>query len=292
MLVLSIDYNNLAMRNLFTKNIDLNTESPDFPLWRYVVFNKIYKLLYKFPNVDEVVIAVDDKNSWRKSYFPRYKESRKKQRKKTDVDWGIIYDVMDGFMKDLKHYMPFKVLKIKNSEADDIIGIICKHINADHIVYSNDEDFSQLISNRVKVWKPKEGYRKKISIENFIVKKCLTGQSKDDIFNIKTPNDWGLTEETQGKRKPGFGVKSAEKVMAGDYKKWLEDNDLCDNFHRNRVLMDFDYIPDTIKKRILQGYDNASFPPPKNMYEFFKKHNMRGFLDEFSKVENKLLKLY
>lgn len=118
------------------------------------------------------------------------------------------------------------------------------------------------------------------------------GQSKDDIFNVKTPNDWGHTKESEGKRKPGFGPKSVEKVMKGDYKEWLKENKLEENFHRNKVLMDFRYIPKTLKSRVLKVYDEYIFPPPGNIYQFFKKHGMRKFLDDFTNVENKLMELY
>jgi len=290
---LLIDYNNLCFRNLFTKDISLNTPVPDFTLWRYKTYNAIYQNLLKMSDVNEVVIAADDKNSWRKSYFPRYKESRKTQRDKSTIEWDIVYDMLDDLLKDLRHYMPFKTIKVNGAEADDVIAIICKNINSDCIISSGDEDFLQLISKRAKVWNPsKNEYIENVNKEHFIVERCLTGQKKDDIFNIKTSDDWGLTEETKDKRKPGFGKKSAETVMKGDYVRWLKDMNLLGRFHRNRVLIDFDYIPNTIIKRVMKAYNNISFPPPQNIYQFFKKHNMRGFLDDFTQTERRLLTLY
>jgi hypothetical protein len=128
--------------------------------------------------------------------------------------------------------------------------------------------------------------------ELFLTTKFLTGQSKDDIFNVKTPNNWGKTPETQGKRKPGLGAKTAEKIILEGVDKWLEDNNLEGNFKRNKVLIDFRLIPNTIKDRVLDAYYDYNFPPPKNIYPFFKKYGMRGFIEDFDYVESRLVKLY
>lgn len=296
------DFNNLVFRNFFIKEVGLNS-NPDYMLWRYNVYNSIYQSLWNIKNVTEVIIAIDDRNSWRKSYFPRYKESRKKQRdKKIDVDWPKLFEEINKLSSDLKHYMPFKVIKIRSSEADDIIAIISKYSKNKCVIISNDEDYLQLCSGRIKVYNPsKKKYFQNVDTKRFILEKMMTGQSKDDIFNIITPDDWGLTEETKGKRKPGFGKKSFEKVLKSGINKWLDAPyknkiygkvDLRKNFKRNKVLMDFDMIPNTLINRILDAYENINFPPPSNIYQFFKIFNMRGFLSDFTVVENKLLKLY
>ena len=77
MKLLCCDYNNLCFRMLFIKDVMVNSKSPNYALWRYKVFEGIFNLLNKFKSVDEIVIAVDDRKSWRKSYSSRYKESRK-----------------------------------------------------------------------------------------------------------------------------------------------------------------------------------------------------------------------
>jgi len=289
-----VDFNNLLFRSFFVKEIGAHTTNPDYNLWRFMVYDAVYQLFIKIGNISEVIIAVDDINSWRKSYFPRYKESRKKQRDKSeDVNWDELFKNINDLVNELKHYMPFKVLRVPSAEADDIIAVLVSDYEGSYVISSNDEDFLQLSSESVKIWNPsKRLYIECTNTKNFIIEKCLTGQSKDDIFNIKTPSDWGQTAETIGKRKPGFGPKSAAKVMLGDYKKWLKDNNLEENFKRNRVLMDFDYIPETMRKRIRNMYENYSFPPPSNIYEFFKKYNFRSYLEDFTNVERRLMGLY
>lgn len=288
-----IDFNNLAFRYFFLKEVAVYTPKPNFDVWRYMVCEVIHKWMYLEKGINEVVIAVDDRNPWRKSYFSRYKESRKKKRDKTDVDFKLLYGAIDKLAADLKHFMPYKVLKVRGAEADDIIAILAMENRGQSIVISNDEDYLQLCSDYVRVWNPKnKKYSQCDDTELFIVRKSLMGQAKDDIFNVITPNDWGQTPETMGKRKPGFGPKSCDKVINEGYKEWLEKKDLQDNFKRNRILMDFGYIPQSMRNRIMTSYKRANFPPPQNIHKFFKQYNMRGFLDDFTNIERKLMELY
>jgi 5'-3' exonuclease len=278
---------------------------PDFKLWRFLVYESLWACIKKF-QLSEVVLAVDDKVSWRRSYFPRYKESRKKHRNKSDVDFQVVFSVINKFIRELKHTMPFKIIKVRSGEADDVIGTLAFELD-NSIVSSNDEDFLQLVSDNVKVWNPSNQEFSKFPVnindkkdpvmantpQEFLNYKILIGQSKDDIFNIKTPNDWGLTESTQGKRKPGFGPKTAKKVVeSGDIDAWVSSNNLEDNWHRNEVLIDFRKIPNTIKNRVIDAYNDNTFPPADNIYKFFKEFQMKYFLENFDYVEQKLMRLY
>jgi hypothetical protein len=154
-----------------------------------------------------------------------------------------------------------------------------------------------------KIYNPhKKEYVKCENVEEFIVKKCLMGQSKDDIFNVKTPNDWGQTDMSKGKRKQPLGIKTAEKIINEGYENWLEQNFKCkdyenpinlkENFHRNRVLIDWNYIPKTLQNRVIEKYIQYNFPPPRNIYQFFKKFQFRKYMENFTNVEKRLMELY
>ena len=300
--VVLFDFNNLVFRNFFINEVDPHSEKPDFMLWRHNIFNTIYQALWKEKNIVEVVIAVDDKNSWRKSYFPRYKESRKKQRDKSDVNWELMFKNVDKLVSDLKHYMPFKIVKTRSAEADDVIAIIALNIEKIAVIISNDEDYLQLSSDRIQLYNPqKKKYVECNDTKAFLLEKIMTGQKKDDIFNIITPDDWGKTKETEGKNKPGFGPAALKKVLAEGLNVWMEKKqinkiygeiDVKSNYKRNQILIDFNKIPRTIINRILDQYDNYNFPPPSNMFQFFSKYKMRYFLENFTQVEQKLMELY
>lgn len=305
--VLLVDFNNLLFRTLYVREVYIQSEIPDFQLWRFLVYDSIYSCIKRF-RISEVVLAVDDKVSWRRSYFPRYKESRKKQRDKSDVDFKIVFSVINKFIRELKHSMPFKIIKVRSAEADDVIGILALEFG-NCIVSSNDEDFMQLVGEKDnRLWNPSNQKFSEFPIninkdkkgtpvmckskEEFLNYKILMGQPKDDIFNIKTPTNWGKTPETEGKRKPGFGVISAQKVMKAGVHEWIEKEQLEDRYKRNSVLIDFHRIPNVINNRIGDVYNNHTYPPPENIYKFFKEFQMRYFLENFDFVESNLMRLY
>ena len=82
MKTICFDVNNLAMRNLFGPDVlkfDPNDKKKvvaiDAELFKFRVFDAIYKSLYKVQGVNEVVLAMDDRRSWRKLYWTKYKAS-------------------------------------------------------------------------------------------------------------------------------------------------------------------------------------------------------------------------
>lgn len=292
-MLMLIDFNNLIFRTLFAKDVEIHSEAPLLNLWKVMVFDSVYSAFTYNDKVDEVILAIDAKRQWRKAYYPRYKESRKANRDRTGLDWTFLFKVISQFIADIKHHMPFKVMQIRSAEADDIIGTLCLNLDCKCIVSSNDEDYLQLTSNRVKLWNPSK--RKFVSCDDprkFLTMKCLMGQKKDDIPNVKTPNDWGRTHDTFGKRRPPLGPKTAEKIIAAGVEEWLEENDLNAHFKRNRILIDFEKIPHTVQDRVLNQYYDYNFPPPENMYQFFEKFEMRNYIENFHVVERMLMRLY
>ena len=301
---LLFDYNNLAIRSFMVQE---NVENPEWGLWRYNVFNSIYQCLWKVKNVEEVILAVDDSNSWRKAIYNRYKESRKKKKKDSKVDWNVLYKMLHTLASEFKHYMPFKVMKIKSAEADDVIAVMAKKLKNPCVIIARDEDYFQLFGKKknLRIYDPitqilygPDDFK---DIKDFLLKLVFCGQRKDDIPNILTPDDWGLTESTKDKRKPGFGEKAFDKIK-DDIKSFIESGyknnyygevDLSKNLKRNRFLMDFDKIPNTIISRIVDCYNNSSnYPPIDNIYLFFEKYKMRSFMEDIHRVEQKLQVLY
>ncbi len=308
--VLLFDFNNLAIRNFFgAKEVTEDPNDIQWGLWMYNVFNSIYQSLWKFKNVDEVILAIDDSNSWRKATYSRYKESRKDKKKESKIDWQELYMMMSKLANEFKHHMPFKVLKVKSAEADDVIGVLTKAIKNPCVIIARDEDYFQCFAKnkRLRVYDPISQilYAPEDvnggDIKDFLMQLVFCGQRKDDIPNIITPDDWGLTEGTQGKRKPGFGEAAFNKIK-NDLKGFLDKGyknkyygpvDLHKNLKRNRLLMDFDMIPKTIVDRIYKAYNNShNLPPMENVYLFFEKYNMRSFMDDIMTIENKLSNLY
>lgn len=286
--VVLFDGYNICISTLFSNNVIDKNKNVDYQTWKYIVFDKIVGIVNYFKNVDEVIFALDHNPSWRKFYFPRYKESRKNKRDKT-INWNEFFQVLEEYKNQLIQYTPFKIIQAKNAEGDDIIAVLSKYINGNKIIVSTDLDYCQLVSKNIRLFNPIKFKLVKCGPSNeWLTKKFLMGQSKDDIFNVKTPNDW-----PQNKRKPSCGEKQVEKILEYGLEQWIKDNNLKENFKRNQILIDFEYIPNTIKKRIINEYNNYKIPADfDDLYKFLELNNFVYHKDKYQSLYQRLIKLH
>lgn len=290
-----LDGNNVMMRCLHTDGTliydtydNKKVVDYDWNWFRFSIFKSIYFSLVQAKDAQECVFAIDgdSKSTWRKLYWSRYKENRKKDE---TVDWELVFDKYFSFMQEIKENFPIKVLRHKNAEGDDIIATIVMNTPQEHFIVSVDKDFQQLYENgRVSIYSPiKQSTIEHPNPEMFIVEQCMIGQAKDNIFNIITPID-----HPDGKRKPGFGEKSFEKVFISGWREWLKEKGLEERFEFNRNLIDFKRIPKTLQTAIMEMYKVKNYAEPDKMYEFIKKNNWTFFMEDWTRVEYVLLNLY
>jgi DNA polymerase I len=90
--------------------------------------------------------------------------------------------------------LPVNISIIDKIEADDTIAYLSQKLKDDVIIYSADQDFLQLVDNRVTVYSPikKKFYRPNDVFEqyglyphNFITMKCLMGDKSDNLPGVK-----------------------------------------------------------------------------------------------------------
>ena len=314
MTTMIVDFNNVAVSKLFSKNVMEKTKyevhNIDYDVWRYSVFNDIYWYMKKFKNIDEVVLAIDSKSSWRKKYFPRYKAHRQKTKDKFNIDWQEYNDVASDYIEEIRKYLPFKIIWKKYAEGDDVIGaVVLDNKGKSFVIVSSDQDYLQLCRKGVTVYSiQKQDYIKHPNPEMFLQESSLKGQAKDNIFNVITPLDY--PDEL---RKPPFGDKKCEKFLIDGltksldndivYKRKYIDDDgkprlyestinLAERYKFNRNLMDFSKIPNSVKNSILNEYYNYEYPHPSMIFEFFDKYKWPYYMDNFTNVENNLCNLY
>lgn len=159
-------------------------------------------------------------NSWRHKLEPSYKANRvvPKGYKPTKQDieknaWKEAMNIQIPLLKEFIDLMGFKQLEVSALEADDLIGILSRHLKpmSDRIlIYSTDRDFYQLMSKRIKVVRDQDK-----------TKKCRPHRTKDVVkeFGIK-PKDWLKYRALVGDpgdhiMKPiGIGPKKALAMLA------------------------------------------------------------------------------
>jgi hypothetical protein len=240
----------------------------------------------------EVVIACDDKKYWRREYFPYYKGARKESREKSDLDWDFIFETVDELKADLRNNFPYKVIQVPKCEADDVIACLVRYHQENDliqdglfdsepkpiVIISADGDFVQLQKYKnVKQWSPmqKKLVKSKVSLNEYIIDHVVRGDAGDGVPNILSPDEC-LVEHAR--QRPIRATFLNEFIKHGI--DACEDEEQKRNFIRNRTLVDFDYIPDTIYNSIVEEYKQYEVKGSKTkMFNFFIKNKMKMLLD-------------
>ena len=90
----------------------------------------------------------------RRSIFPGYQMAREGDAKFTGNEPTILGAIRE-FIGVVQKCLPFEVLRLKNTEADDLIaGLAANNARKDKRIVSGDRDFLQLISARTSVYSP------------------------------------------------------------------------------------------------------------------------------------------
>lgn len=216
---------------------------------------------------EEIVIACDSRNNWRKDVFPHYKARRKDDRKNnTKIDWENFFTNLNTLIEEFKHNMPFKVLTVNRAEADDIIYAVCKYRRSDEriIIVSPDKDFRQLCnkSNNVKLYWSKPGQTYIDFSDYDLFTHIIKGDSSDGIPNV-------LSEDNVFVERVKQTVLSAKKKQTLiDYRFNLDEapiinDDIKKRIEKNRQLIDLNQVPKELVDEILTAYDECEIPRGK-----------------------------
>ncbi|QPX63276.1 putative RnaseH ribonuclease [Campylobacter phage F352] len=294
----------------------------------HLVFNylKLVQTEYARDYGNEIVLALEGSNSWRKSYYPEYKTNRKL----SDVfDWeNEVFPAINEIIDVIKKSLPYKVLRVKGAEGDDIIAVLANHTVKPVLVVSEDKDFMQLLINKhITLFKPikKEFFR---NIEESEITKTLTmhillGDKADNIPSImegttftpdfikflenngifetdvndfnkleisKTLYDLYSKQSEKSPFKPAYFGEVGAKRFLENLNENLEKNKLVyDNFVRNKTLIDFREIPDNIKASIIEQY-NLEKPTIdlNNLLKFFLKYNCKKHSDSIASFNSNM----
>ena len=205
-------------------------------------------------NNSKVIFCLDSpKNDlWRTKLMDTYKGDRADLSLKNNFKptFKLTYD---KFIPNLVEIYPGKIFSIRvdKMEADDIIAVICKHlekIKIKIVLVSGDQDFLQLGRENLHFI----DYKKKtfLSLNKDEAKeklkdKILNGDCSDNICSI-FPKD-----------KKILSLKDRKEIISDNTKlnKYLEENpDIKKKYELNQKLIDFDFIPVALAKSALSKF--------------------------------------
>lgn len=278
-----VDLNQVLLSGLMAQIAGKKNVKLEEDLIRHMILNILRNHIKTFKSeYGEVVLCCDNRKYWRKEYFPFYKAGRKKTREKSDLDWHMIFDMLAKFKTELKENFPYKVIDVEGAEADDIIGtLVPRHIAHENIVIiSSDGDFLQLQKyntgkHTVKQYNPSQ--KKFIKSENpelELKEKIITGDKGDGIPNIFSPSDCFVREI----RQKSITKSSLSKLLYEDMTNYSNEY-VRIGFSRNQTLIDLSFIPQEIKDKIINNYEEFKPVPKQKLFNYFVEKKLMILLD-------------
>ena len=277
-----IDFNQIVIANLM-EQIGSSKNAVEESLVRHMVLNCIRNNVKKFKEYGEVVIACDSKKYWRREIFPYYKSNRKKDREDSGHDWSSIFECLNTIRQELKEHSPYKVIDVEGAEADDVIGILVAKYSANEkvLILSSDKDFVQLQKfDNVKQYSPT--LKKYITTDNplkQLKELIITGDKGDGVPNILSGDNF----IADGIRQKSITKKRMDEIMNTDFTQNVSE-ELKRNWTRNKMLIDFDYIPENIRESIIHSYETIKPAPRQKFMNYMIVNRLKNLLeviDEF-----------
>jgi len=183
MKTLIIDCNVLLMSSVFVQRRNKGT-----PI-SYFVLLQIFKHI-KTQLPDKVYLVADKGKSWRAEIYPDYKSGRADFRASfPDINWEQVYEDYNTLLYNIQKYTPIDIIQMKHIEGDDIISYLCRYIEDEKVVITNDGDIAQLaVLPKVKILLKRRG-GKVIEVEdgsNVVETKVREGDKSDKIKPAKS----------------------------------------------------------------------------------------------------------
>jgi len=253
-----IDMSSVAVSAAKAQSAMTGEDITDIKFLRHLILNSILSNRKRFKGAyPELILAFDGKGNWRKEKYPFYKAHRQSNRNADSFDWSAFFTAYETIKSELRSVFPFKMIEIDGVEADDIIGVIASTVQTPVLIHAKDSDFNQCCRYpNVQIYSP---FKKAIVLDenaehNLFVKICK-GEVGDGIPNILSPTN-SFTDKIR--QKAMTSSKIAKFKLDG-----IGDADIAARFEQNRELIDFQFIPQIVKDRILEAYATPTKLPDK-----------------------------
>jgi 5'-3' exonuclease len=275
-----VDFNQVMISNLMMQ-IGNHTNIPiEEGLFRHMVINSLRSYKQKFGDeYGEMVIACDDKNYWRKNYFPYYKANRKKTREASEINWASVFDTFNKIKNEIRDNFPYRVIQVEHAEADDIIATLVTRFGGPEgdtiLILSGDKDFVQLQTlKNVKQYDP---VRKKwITVDDpnkFLFEHILKGDAGDGVPNVLSDDDTFVSD----KRQKPLTQKKIDKIYNDGV--FLLDKVADRNFMRNKYMVDLSMVPPDIRTEVINKYENESGKDRSKLFNYFINNKLKLMME-------------
>lgn len=286
--MLILDLNQVMISNLMV-SLGGHKIVMDENILRHMILNTIRSNIVKFREQygNDLVIACDDKNYWRKSYFPYYKANRKKSRDASDLDWNNIFQSLNKIRDEIRDNFPYRTIQVESAEADDIIGTLCNEfgtqLGGDPIlIISGDKDFVQLqkYANVSQYDPTRKRWLKNQKPTEFLYEHIIRGDAGDGVPNFLSEDDIFISE---GRQKPVTSKKLkvwVDDLLNGKTPEEIFSHEQLRNWNRNRALIDLEMIPDNIRNQVLEQFDAQENRDRGQLFNYFIANKLKNLTEK------------
>ena len=276
-----VDINQIMISNLMVQINGRNAVDLNEDFVRHMILNSLRGHNKKFrKEYGQMVIACDSSNVWRKQVFPNYKAGRKKNREKSEHDWEFIFDVLAKIKQEIKDFLPYKVVAVESTEADDIIATLCKRTNEKVLILSGDKDFIQLHNDRIKQYNPvlNKFVGKDENPVIYIREHILKGDRSDGIPNVLSDDNVFI----EGRRQRPLSKKKLNNWVNEVFPTFTQEEQK--NYDRNRKIIDLNCIPQHIEEKINNEFNDVKVATRDKILGYFINKKLKTLIeviDEF-----------
>ena len=278
-----VDLNQVLISNYMAQT--RGQKPPNIDMFRHMVLNSIrgYNLKFK-EEYGKQILCADSANPWRRDYFPNYKYQRKQVRletQETSDKWDDLFDIITVVKHEIAENFPYMVLSVDNSEADDIIAILCReaHNNKEKVmIVSGDKDFIQLHKyDEVSQYSPiQKKFVKDDDPKKYLHEQIIKGDRSDGIPNILSDDNVFVTGEKQQPihKKRLQEWAELENIPLGSITRL--------NYQRNKKLIDLEEIPIAIQEDIINTYRSYQIPDSSKLLQYFIDHKLKNLMSNIN----------
>lgn len=278
-----VDYNQVMLASLFASIGNHTNVELDENLLRHMFLNSIRFNRKKFTKeYGEIVLCCDNKNVWRRDFYPYYKANRKKNRDESDLDWNALFEVIHKIRSEIEEFFPYKVISVDRCEADDIIATLCMEFGTELntgsekiLILSGDKDFIQL-HKYANVDQYNPVLKKYVTHANpqwYLVEHVLKGDTGDGVPNILSPDNCLAV----GERQKPMTKKRIEQFTQNPESM---DAETRLRFNRNKQMIDLTQIPQEYKDQILENYNVNPDVGRGHLFNYFVKNKLKGLIGD------------
>jgi len=308
-----IDGNYQVNRSVYADKENLSTVDTDSGETVYTggayyylrMINMIKKELSTIKNEHIIVVFDGDRRCKRRlDLYPDYKkrkvkemtEAQQEQKKLDELKFKTTFSIL----KELLPAMGVTVISHTDMEADDVIYALTRDNEHTYKVYSDDEDYLQMIKGNVKVFKLIKGvlYTEDVFKEEYgyhhsflPLYKSLLGDPSDNISGVKGVGKVRAAtivkdlDKKFGIYEPGFEVSELEKLVEHETAKWAST--LVAGLpivERNLQLIDLNNISEDIhdfaRKSFEERGSESSLVESKQMLKYYGFKSLYSLIAE------------